>query len=476
MRHRLIRLIWKMIQARFRTFAGIGHGQRYMTFEEYLVKKRINREAFAAEDPARYRVWENMYAQMHPNSFYVSVKMMLNDVRLRYHLREEDVPKPTTTAAPRPAARRATAPIPKTEPEAPTAVPTATDVPQETTEEKSVAPAAAPKPRPVVRRPAALKPPVEGEGATAAEKPAEEAGKPAAPRARPVIKRPAALSKPDEQPTARQQEENAIPEQSDAANEASAEAPKPARPRPVIKRPAALQKPSQEGEKLQEGEKPAEAPTTGIEPASGAAPAEAPKPPRPRPIIKRPTALQKPAQEPSASDAGDKPPAPDAPQPTADAENPAQPTADTSKPPRPRPVIKRPAALAKPAAPASEPEEAKPASDGVETAPAAGEVPAEEKTPANAPAGESGIEQPAKPPRPRPIIRRPAPLTVPQETAPRETAEPEVNKAHQEAPSDAGLTAKPSVGESTLPEEQNEKPKPPRPRPIMRRPPPKTEK
>ncbi|EJF11786.1 hypothetical protein [Pontibacter sp. BAB1700] len=123
-----------------------------MTFEEYLVKKRINKEAFAAEDPARYQAWESMYAQMHPNSFYVAVKMVLNNVRLRYHLREEDVPKPATTAAPRPAARRAAAPVPKPEAESPAAIPAAPDVPQETIEEKPVIPAAAPKPRPVVRR------------------------------------------------------------------------------------------------------------------------------------------------------------------------------------------------------------------------------------------------------------------------------------------------------------------------------------
>ncbi|MDX5437093.1 MAG: hypothetical protein LPK03_07855, partial [Pontibacter sp.] len=69
-------------QDRFRTFAGIEIGQRDMTFEEYLVKKRINKAAFAAEDPARYEAWEEMYAQMHPNSFYVAVKMVLNNVRL----------------------------------------------------------------------------------------------------------------------------------------------------------------------------------------------------------------------------------------------------------------------------------------------------------------------------------------------------------------------------------------------------------
>ena len=61
-----------------------------MTFEEYLVKKRINTAAFAAGDPARFVAWADMYTQMHQNSFYIATKMVINDVRLRYHLAEED--------------------------------------------------------------------------------------------------------------------------------------------------------------------------------------------------------------------------------------------------------------------------------------------------------------------------------------------------------------------------------------------------
>ena len=91
--------------------AGVDRQSLYiMTFEEYLIKKRINKVAFEAGEPARYVAWQEMYEQMHPNSFYIAVKMQVNNVRLRYHLAEEDIPKPAPATAaekPRPAARRA---------------------------------------------------------------------------------------------------------------------------------------------------------------------------------------------------------------------------------------------------------------------------------------------------------------------------------------------------------------------------------
>lgn len=461
-----------------------------MTFEEYLIKKRINRDAFAAEDPGRYQAWESMYAQMHPNSFYVAVKMVLNNVRLRYHLREEDVPRPATTSAPRPAARRA-APASSTEAaapdavsEVPAAIPATPDVPQETTEEKPVIPAAAPKPRPVVRRPAALQTPAAEDEAPALAKQAEEAAKPAAPRARPVIKRPAALAKPEDQATNEEQDKQAIPEQA-ATAEASGEMPKPARPRPVIKRPAALQKPP-EGEEQPALEQPAE----GIAPASETA-SEAPKPPRPRPVIKRPIALQKPVEEQQLGSGIEAGPAAAETAPTG-IESPVQPADEGApKPARPWPVMKRPAALSKPAAPEAMPEEAKSAEGELAIPDATVDVSPEKKFPANAlaaetapiteaeqagnqpvqhtPEAEPNVAPPAKPPRPRPIIRRPTP---PVSAAPE--IEPSVEEK-QESPAILDRPEEVGTEEPPIPEDQAEKPKPPRPRPIIRRPPPKTE-
>ena len=84
-----------------------------MTFEEYLTKRRVNVAAFAAGEPQRFAEWQHWFGQMHPESFYLMVKMVLNDVRRNYWLAE--VPKPvvvaasdeTTPASARPAGRRA---------------------------------------------------------------------------------------------------------------------------------------------------------------------------------------------------------------------------------------------------------------------------------------------------------------------------------------------------------------------------------
>src|SRR5687768_8842644 len=82
-----------------------------MTFEEYLTKRRVNVAAFAAGCPNGFAHWQNRFGQMHPESFTLEVKMVLNDVRKKFWLAE--VPKPvvaeseTATAAPRPAGRRA---------------------------------------------------------------------------------------------------------------------------------------------------------------------------------------------------------------------------------------------------------------------------------------------------------------------------------------------------------------------------------
>src|SRR6476620_2318529 len=83
-----------------------------MTFEEFLTKRRVNVADFAAGEPQRFAEWQQWFGQMHPESFYTMVKMVLNDVRRKFWLAE--VPKPVAvavsneTATPaRPAGRRA---------------------------------------------------------------------------------------------------------------------------------------------------------------------------------------------------------------------------------------------------------------------------------------------------------------------------------------------------------------------------------
>jgi len=350
-----------------------------MTFEEYLIKKRIHVAAFAAGDPVRFAAWQQMYGQMHPNSFYVAVKMQLNNVRLRYHLAEADIPKPEPgVSAPEKPAQAAVPqqtsagtgqkPVVKR----PLIAKPVAENQEESTAEKPAATA-----KPVIKRPAALQKPTEEKDAIAGEQGEPSASTaPTSPRSRPVIERPAAVQQPAAE--APQATEKEIGEPANAATAPSAA--KPARPRPVIKRPAALQQPE---EKREENKQQPAAVASQAEATTESAPEATPgKPLRPRPVIKRPVALQKPEEEkaPEANAAQD---APTTAQPTETPAPEAAP-AQSPKPPRPRPVIKRPAA-----APPREGDEAKPTGQegaGPETTP----------------------PQPATP-RPRPIMRRPPP-------------------------------------------------------------------
>ncbi len=55
-----------------------------MTFETYLVQKKINGDQFQQVEPQRYAAWKQEFAQMHPESFTVQKKFLLNDTRRKY--------------------------------------------------------------------------------------------------------------------------------------------------------------------------------------------------------------------------------------------------------------------------------------------------------------------------------------------------------------------------------------------------------
>ena len=58
-----------------------------MTFEEYLVSKKINAGAFRSGEASRFVEWQQLFEQVHPDSFTAQKKFLLNDVRRRYLLR-----------------------------------------------------------------------------------------------------------------------------------------------------------------------------------------------------------------------------------------------------------------------------------------------------------------------------------------------------------------------------------------------------
>ncbi len=322
-----------------------------MTFEEDLIKRRIDVAAFAAGDPEKFAAWQQLYQQVHPNSFYTKVKMVINDVRRRFWLAE--VPKPTpvpATDAPKPVVRRATIPS------------TASAIPDEPSPSVDRTPEPAPaRPRAVIRRPAGA--------------PTDNILPPAVPETENIPLPPVAAPAP--------------------------ETPKPGRARPVFRKPTepAASNPAATSEA------PANIPAENIPRSPAPAPTEAPTPPRP--VFRKPAA----------------PPDNPIPPATAEPEVPGTTTAGTetltgpppaeAKPARPRPVFKRPA----PAAPAAVDitggelpgEPALEVPKETITPVRAEELPPENKKMGTEPLPETTEEkQVPKPPRPRPVFKRPS--------------------------------------------------------------------
>ncbi|WP_165372153.1 hypothetical protein [Emticicia agri] len=57
-----------------------------MTFEEYLISKKISKEKFAKAEPEMFKEWKVLFDQMHPESFTMHKKFYLNPIRRKYYL------------------------------------------------------------------------------------------------------------------------------------------------------------------------------------------------------------------------------------------------------------------------------------------------------------------------------------------------------------------------------------------------------
>lgn len=64
-----------------------------MSFQEFLAQKKIDAARFQAAEPARFAEWEDLFPHLHPESFTMQKKFLINDVRRRYPLRSEVVEK-----------------------------------------------------------------------------------------------------------------------------------------------------------------------------------------------------------------------------------------------------------------------------------------------------------------------------------------------------------------------------------------------
>lgn len=72
-----------------------------MTWEEYCISKKIDAKAFQQSDSQRYQELKTIFEQVHPNSFTEQKKFLINDLRRKYHLKEEiKAEAPKTSAKP----------------------------------------------------------------------------------------------------------------------------------------------------------------------------------------------------------------------------------------------------------------------------------------------------------------------------------------------------------------------------------------
>jgi hypothetical protein len=75
-----------------------------MTFEEYLISKKIDLKAFQQNENDLFETWKSEFAQMHPHSFTAQKLYLINPLRRKYTLYEvpkekkiADAVKPTVT-------------------------------------------------------------------------------------------------------------------------------------------------------------------------------------------------------------------------------------------------------------------------------------------------------------------------------------------------------------------------------------------
>jgi hypothetical protein len=67
-----------------------------VTFEEYLISKRIDGKAFSEAQISMWKEWQHEFAEMHPNSFTAQKLFLINKIRRQFPLTNE----PTVPVSP----------------------------------------------------------------------------------------------------------------------------------------------------------------------------------------------------------------------------------------------------------------------------------------------------------------------------------------------------------------------------------------
>ncbi|MFT4733442.1 MAG: hypothetical protein ACI9DJ_001379 [Algoriphagus sp.] len=59
-----------------------------ITFLDYLLSKKIDRKSFQEGEPAMFIEWETLFNSVHPDSFTLQKKFLLNPMRRKYLLQD----------------------------------------------------------------------------------------------------------------------------------------------------------------------------------------------------------------------------------------------------------------------------------------------------------------------------------------------------------------------------------------------------
>lgn len=63
-----------------------------MTFEEFLIIKKIDKEAFRQHESERFAEWQKEFDSIHPASFTSQRLYLINPIRRKYPLKNESKP------------------------------------------------------------------------------------------------------------------------------------------------------------------------------------------------------------------------------------------------------------------------------------------------------------------------------------------------------------------------------------------------
>jgi hypothetical protein len=59
-----------------------------VTYEEYLLSKKIDSQAFKTAEPERWKEWEQLFAQVSEASFTSQKLYLINPIRRKYHVQK----------------------------------------------------------------------------------------------------------------------------------------------------------------------------------------------------------------------------------------------------------------------------------------------------------------------------------------------------------------------------------------------------